>query len=48
MLDLLALAIGLGLFAISIEYALACDRLRGASMSLDDSACRFGDRGAAH
>jgi len=27
MLDLLALAIGLGLFAVSIEYAFICDRL---------------------
>ena len=37
MLDVICLATGLGFFALSIGYAVACDRLKGAAMILDYS-----------
>ena len=35
MLDLILIALGLGFFALSVAYAIACDRLEEAAMIFD-------------
>jgi K+-transporting ATPase KdpF subunit len=41
MLDVVMLAVGLGFFALSVGYAMACDRLWGDVMTLDYSLAGF-------
>src|SRR3954453_12819244 len=46
MLDLILLAIGLGFFALSVGYTIACDRLCGGCHDFRLLARRSRDRGA--
>ena len=41
MLDIIMLAIGLGFFALSVGYAMACDQLYGDAMIFDYSLAGF-------
>jgi K+-transporting ATPase KdpF subunit len=41
MLDVVMLAIGLGFFALSVGYAMACDRLWGTVVIFDYSLAGF-------